>query len=303
MDTLREHQFELLPSVDATEGFVFGIGAEVSLDENGFAPGADEWTGQDNQGTQGQTLFGRDVLTGPSWGWDLHVNRSDVDGALDTLGRFKTAWRAMHIRNTPGAQVALRYRIAGRTRRIYGRPRRFDAPPNNQILSGFVPVGVDFKAVDAYTYDDEISTATLTLGGGGSDPNSSGGLEFPVTFPLVSEPGEGNTSQVLVGGDAETHPIVRFNGPVSNPSLTADDWTLGLTMDIPDGQYVEVDTRVWANTVMLNGNASVAGKLGRRDRLDKVVLRPGRPSFVFRGYSSNGTATCQVSWANAHNSI
>lgn len=299
MSALNEMQFELLPNATAEDGEVFGIGSSVSIDDGGFDPGDDDWEDEDELNPRrGGTAFGRDVLAGPTWAFNLHVNELDVATAVPALSAFKTAWRAHSIRLVPGAVIPLRYRIDDRVRRVYGRPRRFAAPPDNKILSGYVPITCDFKCVDGYTYDDVAQGVTLNLQQG-----SVGGFTFPVTFPVTSLPPGSGEDQVVVGGDAPTYPIVRFNGPVENPSLESNAWTLKLNRSIGAGEYVEVDLRPWALSVMLNGTSSVAGSLSRRTYLADMAFQPGRHELVFRGNSDLSVATCEVTWANAWNSI
>jgi hypothetical protein len=296
--TLKEMQFELLPSEHADEGEGFGLGLDVEVDEDGFHPGATEWGDQDqDNATRGGVGFGRDVLTGPTWAWDLFVDQADVPSAKAATNRFATAWRALHIRDKPGAVIPLRFRVGDDVRRIYGRPRGFDAPPNNRILSGFVPIQCDFKAVDGFVYADVEDTLTLGLQQG-----SEGGFVFPVVFPVRTLPVGTQRAQAVVGGDAPTYPVVRFTGPVANPTLITPDWTLRLDYSIPANQYVEIDLRPWRLTVMLNGTSSVAGKLAPRTRLSDLALEPGRYDMTYRGSSSTGASTCQVRWAAAFNS-
>lgn len=301
----QDFNFELLPSEAATTGTLFGIGQDVSLDDGGFAPGSTDWLTQDSESSQnGTTSFGRDKLLGPSWSWQLHVNRDDDVEALASLGTFKAAWNALHIRDTPGAVIPLRYKLAGRVRRIYGRPRRFESTPTNTILGGHLPLSVDFKCVDGFTYDDAMTAVVLQIGTDleDEDVDTGGGFIFPLTLPQVTLPPTRRQAQLVVGGDSPAYPIVRFNGPVVNPSLVTDDWTLSLTYTIPDGQYVEIDTRPWKQTALLNGTASVAGALGRRTRMHKIVFNPGNFEAKFVGFSS-GVATCSVKWAATWSSI
>jgi hypothetical protein len=296
---LEEMQCELLPSLTAESGYAFGIGLDVSIDDEGFIPGEDEWIDEDESNPRrGGTSHGRDTLQGPLWAFNLHVDRDDRYEALETLGEFKTAWRAMHIRQTPGAVLPLRYQIGQRTRRIYGRPRRLAAPPSNRILGGFVPITVDFSAVDGYTYDDVEQLVTLSLQSG-----SEGGFVFPLEFPFTTLPVGLSQQQAINGGDADTYPVVRFNGPVDNPSLETDDWVLALDLGIAAGNYVEVDLRPWALTVLLNGESSVSGALGRRTYMSAMKFEPGIHDMVFRGSSVSSSATCEVRWSNAWNSI
>ena len=299
-----DYHFELLPEVDATDGAAFGIGLDVSMDAAGFAPGATEWAVQDGVNSQnGATAFGRDRLLGPVWNWQTHINRSTAAEALTTLRAFKTAWHALHIRDTPGKVIPLRFQLEGERRRIYGRPRRFDAPPDNMILSGYVPVSIDFKCVDGFVYNDVMESVSVLLGAEIEDPgvDTGGGFVFPFVFPYTPLASTLRQTQMVVGGDAPAYPIIRFDGPVTNPGFVTDDWRIDLDYTIPAGQYVEIDTRPWVMTVLLNGTASIAGKIGARQRLDKIRFQPGRLEGRYIG-SSASVSTCTLRWAPTWNS-
>lgn len=297
---LNEMQFEILPSEAAASGLTFGIGQDVSVDDGGFDPGSTDWSTQDGQSpTRGTTNFGRDVMLGPTWAWSMHVNREDTSGALETLGRIATAWRGREIADTPGAVLPIRYRMGDRVRRVYGRPRKFAAPPTNRILSGFVPIQTDFKCVDAFTYDDEISSAVIPA----NVSNTKTGFLFPLVFPTTALAPESREGAVTVLGDASAYPVIRFEGPISNPFLQSEDWKLSLKLTLGPTDYVEVDTRPWHMTALKNGTTSVAGALGRRQWLSDVKLEPGNQSLAFGGSASSGGATCTVSWRNTYNSL
>lgn len=304
MSDIQDFQFELLPSLDAVDGQVFGIHADISMDDGGFHPGATEWASTSSvSSANGTTQFGRDNLLGPVWAWDLHVNRAEVEEAVETLGSFVTAWRALHIRKTTGAMLPLRYKLADRVRRVYGRPGLVEGSPNNLILSGYAPVTCDFSCVDGFTYDDLASSITLTLGteeGGGT----TGGLVFPTVLPAAPIIGTEQVGQIEVGGDAPAYAVYTLNGPWTNPSVYTDDWILSFPeYEIPAGQYIEIDTRPWANTVLLNGVSGIGGRLGRRQKLSDAVLQPGDFEVRVGGHSSTGAATCQITWRNTWNSI
>lgn len=296
-----DHHFELLPSLDGDDGMPFGIGLDVSLDEDGFAPGSTDWAIQDDVNPQnGSTAFGRDRLLGPTWNWQLHVNRDDQAGALQTYRAFKSAWTALQVRDTPGAVLPLRFQIEGERRRVYGRPRRFEGPPDNRILSGYVPLSVDFKCVDGFVYDDVMEEVVMQLGLELDDPeagDSGGGFVFPLIFPVVSFPPTRQRTQVDIGGDAPAYPIIRFTGPVLNPGIITDNWEIKFDYNLPEGQYIEIDTRPWRMTATLGNGFSVAGKMGARQRLSKVRFDPDeRFEAKFIG-SSAKTATCSIKWA------
>jgi hypothetical protein len=305
MSTLKDFQFEILPSVDAADGVVFGIHSDVSLNEDGFHPGSTDWAVQDTQSSAtGNTLFGRDLLLGGVWAWDLHVNRDDCEDALASLAEHTTAWRWLDGRDSPGVVTSIRYNLGGRIRRIYGRPGKHEASPNNLILSGYTDVTCDFSAIDGFTYADEATGVILTLGAADEDTVSGGGLVFPTVLPVNSQVATEAARTISVAGDAPTYAVYTLNGPWVNPSVYTDDWILSLPdYEIPDGQFVVIDTRPWARTVMLNGTTSIGGKIGRRQKLYKAKLKPGDFEVRIGGYSTTGTANCQISWRDTYNSI
>lgn len=302
MTILDEMQFEILPDADANDGFVFGIGAEVSCNNEGFDPGENEWLTQTQQNTRrGVRAFGRDVLGAKTWVWESHVNRQEPEEAVDTLERLSAYWAPELLVLEPGAQTALRYRIAGRNRRIFGRPRRFAAPPSNLILSGYVPVTHDFELVDSFTYDDLESMANMPY----SSSVEGGGWTFPVTFPILTQASSGfGGGQLQIDGNARAYPIIRFNGPWLNPSLITDDWTLTWKGEIPVGGWVEVDARPWALTVKNQSGASVVEGLDRRVWLEDIWFAAGsRPQVTLAGSSTTGSAAAEIRWRNTWTSI
>lgn len=302
MTVLADHQFEILPTEDSVDGFVFGIGAEVSVNGEGWDPGETTWHEQDSVNSRrGTRAFGRDVKAAKTWLWESHVDRDEVDEAVDTLERFSDAWSPEDLMEDPGKQTALRYSIAGRVRRIYGRPRRFAAPPTNRILGGFVPVTHDFALVDGYTYDDAESSALVPF----NSLVSEGGFTFPATFPLVTTASEGiGSTQLVIGGKARAYPIIRFNGPWTNPSIVTPDWELSWLSDLAAGEWVEIDTRPWVLTVLDQSGASAVEHLGRRTYLEDCWFAPGsRPLVELDGISTSGSATCSIRWRNTWKSI
>lgn len=302
MTALAEHQFEILPTEDASNGFVFGIGAEISIDEEGFDPGEAEWLTQDSQNTRrGVVGFGRDVLGAKTWTWDSHVDQDDVETAVDVLDRFSAAWSPESLARTPGAVTALRYRIAGRDRRVFGRPRRYAAPPSNRILGGYVPVTHDFQCVDSFTYDDVESSALIAY----ASASGSGGFTLPMAMPLVTMPSQGNGSgQITVGGRARAYPIIRFIGPWTNPVMHTDDWTLRWKGEIGPTGWVEIDTRPWALTVKNESGASAVAGLDRQTWLEDMWFAPqSQPQISLDGIAASGGAGALVRWRNTWTSI
>lgn len=303
MTVLKDHQFEILPSAEASDGFVFGLGAAVSVNDGGFDPGDVEWITQDTQNSRrGTTSFGRDVVAAKTWVWESHVNRTDTEEAVETLEDFAGYWQPETLSRTAGALTALRYRVAGRDRRIFGRPRRFAAPPTNQILGGYVPVTHDFQLVDPYTYDDIESMATI----GYSSSQPGGGFTLPAVAPIATLPSDNGVGggQITVGGNARAYPVIRFTGPWTNPSLTTDDWTLKWTGSIGPTGWIEIDSRPWALTVLDQSGASRVSGLDRRVWLEDLWFAPkSQPQISLGGTATGGSATAQIRWRNTWKSI
>lgn len=299
MIVLEDHQFELLPTEDADTGVPFGIGHPIHCTADGFDPGTNDWITQDQDNPfTGSTTMGRDVRKGSTFTWSLFVNGTTEEDATAALSTLATAWTGEGIRETPGVYTALRYHMAGRTRRVIGRPRRFAQTLDNRILSGMIPITCDFQRVSPLYFADGIEFDTLDL-----VAESTGGVVFPVTFPITSLPSGSNEGEVFVGGTHKTYPIIRFTGPVTNPELVTSAWTLKLNTTILEGDWIEIDTRPWVMTVRRASGASVAGLVDPRVSLSKLLLTPGNQSFAFRGSSATMTATCVIKRYAAYASI
>ena len=108
-------------------GYTFGGDDDaVMVTPGGFDPGVTGWRTQDAENpVRDSVLFGRDRLTPGTWGFSLQTNRLDADGSLAALEAMGGRWRGEAVRTTPGAVMALRYRLGSATRRVYGRPRRW----------------------------------------------------------------------------------------------------------------------------------------------------------------------------------
>jgi hypothetical protein len=293
---LEDHQFEILRE-DADTGVPFGIGLDVSCDASGFDPGANDWLVQDQEDPfSGATRMGRDVRTGSTFTWALHVNTTTENEALDALDALADAWTPDDLDG--GEAMILRYKVGGRVRRVYGRPRRFAQAPDNRILGGMIPVTADFKRVDPMFYDDSPESTVL-----GMAYASAGGFVFPVTFPVLTQPGGFQNGSVFVSGRRKTWPIIRIDGPVVNPQIMTDNWTIETTLTLNEGHYVEIDTRPWKRTITLDGTSAIPGALNAKTRLRDLFLMPGAQAFGFRGISGTGTATCTISWYPAYPSL
>lgn len=293
MADLLDHQFEL-------DGVPFGIGCSVTVENEGWDTGTADWRTQDEDLPQEDgRLFGQDRLTPPTWAWDLSTDMQDEAGALAALDQIATAWRGDAYRNVPGAVGVLRYRLAGRTRRVYGRPRRFSPSLSNRMLGGYIPITADFALADGVPYDDIEQSITIS-----TVPASTHGFKTPFIFPLSTMRSNGyRQSDFRVGGSFPTWLKVEIHGEIINPVIIIDNaYRIPLRGTIAPDASVILDGRPWVRTAVRNDGVAVPGMLTRGARLANLKLRPGQHSVALDGITP-GNATARLSWRSAYSSL
>jgi hypothetical protein len=292
---LGREQFEVV--IDDDLAATFGHGLPIFVTDGGFDPGTASWRTQDAPlGQAGGTAFGRDVLDGPVWTWELTTNAQDADSALASAALLGGAWRGPVAGWTPGAMARLRYRIGDRPARfIYGRPRRWSGGADNRILTGAQPITMDFQAADALHYEDDRQEVTVTLAA-----SNAGGFVVPFETPIVTAGSPKRASAAQVGGNANARPTIKIEGPITNPWVTAAGWKLQLRGTLVEGSSVVVETLPWARSAIRDGVASAGGMLDPRVGLERFVLPPGAHDIVFGGISNGvGQPRATVSWHDA----
>lgn len=137
-------------------------------------------------------------------------------------------------------------------------------------------------------------------------PQAEPGLDWTnsLVWPLDwGAPGATGALSVPNEGDAPTHPLITFRGPVERPSLTnittgdAVEYDLALA----DGDELLVDTE--AGTVVLNGTASRLYTATTRSVPEQTfVFPPGTTDLAFRAApgSSDPRASATVRYRSAY---
>lgn len=294
MTELRDFQWEL-------DGLVFGAYTPIEHEADSD-PGSYSWRTQDGQAPgRDANTFGRDLIEPGTWNFKLFTNVDSEAEALAELARLAHVWRGNKVRGTVGAVMELRYARVGRTRRVYGRPRRFAAPQDNRALSGLVLVTCDFKLSSELFFDDvEDSTSLMSF-----QVPSTGGFETPVEAPLSTEEAEVSGAEVITVGGLEPTPImVDFVGPNSDAFVEIDG-TLRVQLqgEVPDGQTITVDARPWKNSVYRSDGVPVPSLLSSRTRLPTLLLEPGQHTVIFGGGDETGRARAKVRWRKAYPSV
>ncbi|MEU0675484.1 hypothetical protein ABZ330_21835 [Streptomyces sp. NPDC006172] len=146
---------------------------------------------------------------------------------------------------------------------------------------------VPLIAPDPRRYGDEVLTELYL-------PSSTGGLTFPITFPIsFGATVISGTARLDNPGTIAAPLRLVVYGPVSQPQITVTDdaggtWTLAYSGDVAAGDWLDIDTE--AATVLYNGQAS------RRSLLsgDWPAVPAGGADVAFRAPVYSPTARLVV---------
>ncbi|PNG22423.1 hypothetical protein [Streptomyces cahuitamycinicus] len=223
--------------------------------------------------------------------------------ASDGLDMLRQVWRADSIRGKAGRVSWLLHTTAGRTRQLYGRPRKFAVAHSRLTKQGYTPVVCEFVAVDDRFYDQTEKSIELY------------DRQFMTLPPRPGRwmPGIGWQSKKSAGiqqlGKMNTYPYIEIHGPCKNPKLTLGNlWAVQLSMTIANGEHVTIDARPWVRTVThYKGSTtkSVADKLTRSSpRLSKMFLPPGywtaSMSYTNTAVNSFEGPRVRMAWRDAY---
>lgn len=245
-------------------------------------------------------------------GIDYYSGRTlRIDAAIKVPGDATTVWDVLAslqadadapaVRGAGGATMNLRLKFPGRpSRTVRGRLRQLE-PDVTKYRHGWVPCDIEFQAGDYLYYADESATTSIPLG-----LLSTGGLTFPLEFPFVIEgdpAAVGRPGYLSVEGNASTWPVLRIDGPCSNPTVThvASGRSLTVQATIADGEWVEIDTRPgWRTVLRSNGGGA---PLTPQSRIDTFQLTPGINEIRWTATDNTLTSSLAVTWWPAYKAI
>ncbi|MFJ4988733.1 hypothetical protein ACIP9H_33655 [Streptomyces sp. NPDC088732] len=230
--------------------------------------------------------------TGNPWSWNE-----------DGLNMLRQVWRADAVRFGSTSRLGwLSHMVAGHSRRLYGRPRKFSVSHSRLTRQGYTPVVATFDAVDDRFYDDVAKYAEMWDRVPGTVPPRPGRPAPPAAPSKKS-------AAVSSAGRTPSWAVITITGPCLNPKVTLGSWwTVELSTLIADGESVVIDARPWERTALLvkaNGSkVSVADKLTRASpRLAELIVPPGNWTATMAHTklpALPGTGpTVEVSWRDA----
>lgn len=174
--------------------------------------------------------------------------------------------------------------------------RRSGKPLFAYVTDRIATYSVLVTAGDPRRYSTTLQTGTTGL------PTTSGGLTFPVTFPITwSATTVSGQINAVNQGSMDTRPVLTVAGPVVAPTVSAlyPDGTvrqLIYSLDLQSGDVLTVDTD--AHTVILNGTVS------RRRFMTVSGGWPTIPAnsqviYQFQSSTYNATAMLTATWRSA----
>lgn len=282
------------------DGYAFGGGPQHSsllVQDIRYVPG-DIRTNDVAAPRADGVRYGRDYLGGQTIEIDITDLQDPGVPQLDAYAQFRKNWRASKVRAQPGEMCILRMGRAGRTRRVYGRPRTLLTTLGHES-AGHTILTASFSCTDDLFYGDSEHSNTVDI-----IPPEAGGLIFPFTFPWSSVGISYSPGIIHVGGDEPAYMCFMIRGPIVRPVIeVVGHWAVGLNLSLRQGEWVGIDPRPWSRGVRTSSGANLGGALvPGSPRLSDLRLDPATYEVVLRGQDITGTASMTAAWRETYTS-
>ena len=237
---------------------------------------------------------------GLSPGDDFVSSRSvvlDIEVDAETTDDLNTTMATLLDITRPGLDespltVKIPGLAGGGKRRLNVRPRRRQVPVDLDFFYGLPMVTVEFVATDPRIYDATPWRVVTAL------PSGSGGLSFPATSPLYFEASsETGDVEAENEGTFPVAPVIRIDGPVTNPSVThlEKGYTLDFTITLGASDYLLIDNE--SRSVLLNGTSNRYSTLSSTSQW--WDLDPGDNTIRFRSDANTEAAVMTAFYRSA----
>lgn len=192
-------------------------------------------------------------------------------GLLPTFQANVRSLRRITASNENGDEEPLVIQMNGIRRMVFARCARRDIPVDNNYSAGVSIATLQWVASDPRQYILPQLNVSVGLAA------SSGGLVFPLVFPLDFGLGtSGGLLYLTNSGNAQAWPIFNLQGPLTAPQIinitTGKVLAFKSTTVIPAGQTWQIDTNY--RTVTLLGSAS-SNRNGELQQRQWFAIDPG----------------------------
>lgn len=156
---------------------------------------------------------------------------------------------------------------------------------------------VQIRCSDPRRYTDVASTGET------SDVATGGGMTFPASFPLsFGSSATGGTVSITNEGTIEAPAVLRVDGPVTNPEISAVTLDKVIAFDgltVASGEYIEIDLQ--ERTVFYNGDPT-ASRYGFIDHAvsEWFLIPVGTSTYQLTGSSISDPAALTITYRNAY---
>ena len=234
-----------------------------------------------------------------SWAVPYYMPSREVTLLLDIVATsvtsFGDAVAQLEAATVPqgAALPALTLQLDGQPTTVYGTFTSRDIPTEFEYQFGLSRATLVMTCPDPRRFFTDASASGFT-----NLPTASGGVTWPVTFPLTWS-GVTSSGNITLNNPGNTAGPISMNiyGPVSAPFVTHTDangvlsqLAFSSALNIAAGDHVTIDCE--ARTVLYNGQASRNGMLTSRGWFQ---FTPGDNRIAFGAYTYNASAGLQVS--------
>ncbi|MEV0382431.1 hypothetical protein [Nonomuraea sp. NPDC050643] len=141
--------------------------------------------------------------------------------------------------------------------------------------------------------DYNVGLPTVSLLIACADPRRYSLDQYGITVPLGSPTGLGNA------GNVASHPLIRLEGPLTDPVLVnqTTDRTLELNITLGSGDLLVIDTN--RGTITMDDESQMPSLTGGSAPVQDFVLAPG-PNTILYTATSGGAEGADFFWRDAH---
>jgi hypothetical protein len=209
------------------------------------------------------------------------ADRAEAIAALEQFAPMDGVDRMLAVNDTGDGTWFRMARVTGRS-----------IPQDHHFGHAPLVCSIQFLCADPRRYSLTEYTRTVT------QPSGSGGLIYPLAYPLDYGTWTGGGASGSSLGAVDTPLVATFIGPMASPVLHGPDWTLAFDINLAAGESLVVDTL--EGTALLNGTTDRAYTISTSsDPIERCLIHPGENALSLSVSGSSGTGTVLVTYRDA----